>query len=263
MTEDFSRVGWSEHLEDYFKDTGEKSHGRAWCHKKAEAMFSRRLAWIDLPIMIGSGAIAFLNGASTNIFNDAKISSIALGVGSFFVGILGGVNTYYGWSKRSEGHRIASIQYSRLFRFLRIELGLPREERMTPQDLLRFVKDADDRLQETTPLLPPEIVNEFQSRFGKETTIAKPDEVNGLEEIVIWKPRLPNETSSPRPVAPLGIKGEMLGENHGELVIRPVVRQEAPKSALALRTVPSQQSEVAETVLEPVDSTNALSTPNT
>jgi len=186
MAEDFQRVSWNPELEDYFKDTGEKAHGRAWCHKKAEALYSNRRTFIDLPVIVGSGAIAFLNGASSILWDDPKISSVALGVGSFLVGLLNTLGSYYAWAKRSEGHRIASLQYSRLYRFLRIEMNLPRDERMTPSDLLKYVKDSDDRLMETSPLIPAEIIREFQKKFEKET-IAKPEETNGLESITIFQ----------------------------------------------------------------------------
>jgi hypothetical protein len=187
MSEDFSAISWNSHLEGYLKDAGEKAHGRAWLHKRGEQLYSTRRTWIDLPVIIGSGLIAFLNAGSSSLFSDPMMSSVSLGVGSLVLGILNSVGTYYGWSKRAEGHRIAAIQYSRLYRFLRIEMGLPRRERMTPSDLLKYVKDADDRLQEISPLVPPEIIADFRRRFHQTTNqIALPEEANGLEEIVVF-----------------------------------------------------------------------------
>jgi hypothetical protein len=187
MSEDFSARSWNSHLEGYLKDAGEKAHGRSWLHKRGEQTYSTRRTWIDLPVIIGSGLIAFLNAGSSSLFADPMMSSVSLGVGSLVLGILNSVGTYYGWSKRAEGHRIAAIQYSRLYRFLRIEMGLPRRERMTPADLLKYVKDADDRLQEISPLVPPEIIADFRRRFHQTTNlIALPEEANGLEGIVVF-----------------------------------------------------------------------------
>jgi hypothetical protein len=124
------------------------------------------------------------------MFTDAKMSSIALGVGSLTVGVLQTVNTYFNWSKRAEGHRISAIQYSKLYRFLNIEMSLPREERMTPHELLKYTKDYYDRLQEISPLVPPEIIQEFKKKFEKDTEISKPEEANGLEKITIYNPMI-------------------------------------------------------------------------
>jgi hypothetical protein len=111
-------------------------------------------------------------------------SSVALGILSLFVSVLNTTGSYFGWAKRAEGHRISAIQYGKLFRFLSIELSLPREERMSPHDLLKLTKENYDRLQEISPLVPPELIKEFASRFKKyEDKVALPDELNGLSSI--------------------------------------------------------------------------------
>jgi hypothetical protein len=120
--------------------------------------------------------------------NQAQVASIALGVGSLFVGVLNTVGSYFQWSKRAEGHRIASIQYSKLFRFLNVEMSLPRQERMTPKELLKWTKDQYDRLQEISPIIPQELITRFKKEFDKPqyANVSRPEEANGLEHIVIY-----------------------------------------------------------------------------
>lgn len=180
-------ISWTVRLEEYFAETGEKASGLAWVHKHSEAMYSTRKTYIDLPVIIGSGLIAFLNAGSSNLFDDPKISSIALGVGSLFLGVLNSIGTYFGWSKRAEGHRISAIHYARLYRFITIELSLPRTERMIPHDLLKYVKDQYDRLAEISPMVPEIVIHAFQRKFRHEKEISKPEEANGLHKIVIFK----------------------------------------------------------------------------
>jgi hypothetical protein len=88
-----------------------------------------------------------------------------------------------------------------LYRFLNIEMSLPREERMTPKELLRHTKDAYDRLQEIQPILPPEIITEFKREFNKPEykDITKPEETNGLERIVVYGDST-SFLSSPNPI---------------------------------------------------------------
>lgn len=180
-------IHWTEMLEEYFASTGEKAHCLSWCHKKAEAMYSNRKTLIDLPVIVISGVTGFLSAGSTSMFSDPKSSSIALGVASLFVSILNTAGSYYGWAKRSEGHRISAIHYARLYRFISVELSLPRDERMQPNDFLKYVKDQYDRLQEISPLLPPEVILEFQQKFANEKEISKPEEANGLEKITVYR----------------------------------------------------------------------------
>lgn len=190
-------IHWTVKLEEYFASTGEKAHCLSWVHKQSEALYSSRRNWIDLPVIVGSGVIAFLNAGSSTLFEDPKISSVALGVGSLFVGVLNTLGSYFGWAKRAEGHRISSIHYSKLYRFITVELSLPREERMNPHDFLKYVKDQYDRLQEISPMVPQQVVHEFQRKFKHETEISKPEEANGLEKITIYR-RADEEESEAR-----------------------------------------------------------------
>lgn len=182
-----AEIHWTVKLEEYFASTGEKAHCLSWVHKQSETMYSNRRTWIDLPVIVGSGVIAFLNAGSSSMFEDPKISSVALGIGSLCVGILNTMGTYFGWAKRAEGHRISAIHYSKLYRFITVELSLPREERMNPHDFLKYVKDQYDRLQEISPLVPQKVIQEFQKKFKNETEISKPEEANGLEKITIYR----------------------------------------------------------------------------
>jgi hypothetical protein len=184
-----AEVTWNHRLEEYFASTGEKAHCLSILHKQAEAIYDRRKILIDIPVIVGSGVIAFLNAGSSAMFEgEARFSSIALGIGSLFVGVLNTIGSYFQWSKRAEGHRIAAIQYSKLFRFLNVEMSLPRQERMTPKELLKWTKDQYDRLQEISPIIPKELITQFKKEFDKPqyANISRPEEANGLEQIIIY-----------------------------------------------------------------------------
>jgi hypothetical protein len=186
MSEDFKEITWTPQLEEHFASTGEKAHCLAWCHKKAEEKYSRLRTFIDLPVISLSSICGFLQVGSDQMFEDAHASSIALGMLSLFTALLASVQMYFKWSARSTEHRIAAIQWSRLYRFLSIEMSLPRNERKTPDDLLKDSKDTVDRLQEISPLIPPDIIELFKKNFSSDKDISKPEEANGLEKITIY-----------------------------------------------------------------------------
>lgn len=186
MTE-MSGVSWNETLEAYFVEQGEQAHGLSLLHKQSEGLYSRRKTFIELPVIAVSSVTGFLSVGSSSMFEgQAMASSVALGILSLLVSVLQTVGTYFGWAKRAEGHRISSIQYARLHRHLKIEMGLPREERQSPGDLLKYVRDTVDRLQETSPLLPPEVVADYKRKYEKVTDISHPPETNGLEKVTVF-----------------------------------------------------------------------------
>ena len=244
------KIHWTERLEEYFVATGEKANCLAWVHKKSEELYSVRKTFIDLPVIVGSGVIAFLNAGSQSMFEDARISSIALGVGSLVVGILNTMGTYFGWSKRAEGHRISSINYAKLYRFIAVELALPRDERMTPNDFLKVVKDTYDRLAEISPMIPPSVIHKFQSRFKKLTDIAKPEEANGLHKIQVY--RVPgDDAKSPDvrvkigPVPDLANKKSFVMQNPMVKVAAAAVKKDAAPSMPSVESLNDIEQSVA------------------
>lgn len=184
-----SVIHWNHRLEEYFAHTGEKAHCLSWIHRKAEEKYSGHGVWIDLPVIV----LGTLNGAvsvgSDSLFGGSQYASIGVGIVALLTAILTTIGSYFAWARRAEGHRIAGLNYAKLYRFLSVEMSLPREERMTPTDLLKYVKTEYDRLSEISPLIPPSIVALFKQRFdnGKYEDISKPEDTNGLHAIVVYK----------------------------------------------------------------------------
>ena len=189
------KILWGTHLEDYFKKTGEKAHCLSWLHKKCEELYSSRTFIIDLPVII----LSTLNGAvsvgSDSLFGGSQYTSIGVGAVALLTAILSTIGSYFSWARRAEGHRISALNYAKLYRFLSIEMSLPREERMTPNDLLKYVKTEYDRLSEISPLVPPSIIDMFRARFSdaKYDDISRPEDTNGLHSIVVYT----RETATP------------------------------------------------------------------
>jgi hypothetical protein len=197
-------ITWSELLEEYFASVGEKAHCLSWLHTRAEALYSHRRSYIDLPVIVLSGVTGFCSvGSSTMFEGNMRLASILLGVSSLCVSILNTVSSYYQWSKKAEGHRISALHYGKLYRFICVELGLPRAERIRTSDLLKFVKDSYDRLAETSPQVPPEAIAEFRARFSdpKYDEISKPEMANGLEKITVFEVTLRSRSAATTPAA--------------------------------------------------------------
>jgi len=190
-------VSWTEQLEFYFKETAEKSECLSIIHRHAESIFTRRKVFLELPCIVLSAVVGFCSVGSGYMFGgNQMLSSITLGVGSLFVSSLQTIGSYFAWSRRAEGHRISAIQYAKQHRFLVVELGLPRAERINPSTLLKLVRSDYDRLAEVSPALPKESTDYFESRF-KKYTISKPPEVNGLEPVKIYTDTKEPDASRP------------------------------------------------------------------
>lgn len=198
-------ITWNSQLEQIISDEGERSLCFQWLHIKSEKLFSRLSTYLTLPVIILSTVAGSASIGSQSLFTDAQAANIIIGCISLSVATLNTVGSYFGWTKRSESHRIASLTYGKVYRFILIELALPRHQRMSPKDMLKVVREQCDRLQEMSPQIPDVVIAEFKRKFGESTPdVKKPEITNGLDPIIV------HSTGAETPL--LLIKPENLGK---------------------------------------------------
>ena len=182
-------IHWSEPLELLVASEGEKCRGLAWINQQSEAHYATRANAIAIPVIVLSTLAGTASVGSSSLFgSETQISSIVIGLVSIGVGILNTISSYFSFARKAEAHRIAYLQYSKLFSIIRVEMSLPREERQEPEQLLKQIRDGMERLAETTPSPPPAILREFNSHFKDEDkSISRPVEVNGLQKILVFR----------------------------------------------------------------------------
>lgn len=179
-------ISWNPRLEQYFKEVAEKSNCLSWCHKKSEELFSNKTMYIDLPCIIIGSINGFISVGAKQIFPGDELSSLYIGIVALFVSLLNTISSYFSWSRRAENHKMSSLSYAKLYRFLSVQMSLPRQERISPTELLKFTQNEYNRLNETSALLPPSVIDTFKSRFKTLDNISLPSEVNGLHPVAIY-----------------------------------------------------------------------------
>lgn len=199
MEDDIS-VEYNPELESLLAGEGEKALGLRWCHDKAERINQLRNTYFTIP----SIALSTLAGAGTlgtaNLFPFDGATTL-IGIISLTVGLLNTLASFFTFAKRAEAHRIASLQYARLYRLIRIELSIPRSQRHPAHELLKRVKDDIDRLTEISPQLPQSVISLYQEKFRDLKEISHSEVLNGLEPINVYNgpPVTPSTTQAPKP----------------------------------------------------------------
>lgn len=190
-------ITWNSQLERILSDEGERSLCFQWLHTKSEKRYTKLNTYLSLPVIILSTLAGAGSIGSQSLFADSHAASIGIGAISLTVATMNTVAGFFGWAKRSEAHRIAGITYGKIYRFILIELALPRHERMAPKDMLKVVRDQCDRMHETSPQIPDSVIHEFRDRFSDTTPgVKKPEITNGLDPILVHG----SEMSTPLPI---------------------------------------------------------------
>lgn len=178
-------ISWNEALETLIAEEGERCGGLTWLYTEAERYYSRMNNYIALPVIVLSTLTGFISGSSQMIFDDSKTSSIGIGAVSVFTGVLSTVGSYFAWAKKTEGCRISALQYSKLQKFIRIEMTLPKVERIHARDMLKMIRETVERLLETSPAVPQHIIEEYNKKFNHKEDISHPDMTQGVTKVKV------------------------------------------------------------------------------
>jgi hypothetical protein len=183
-----AELSYNDHLEELIASEAEKALVLRWLHNESEALYSRLNSFITLPVICISTVAGTISiGQDTLFGKDNAGAPIGVGVLSLVVSILNVISSFFGWAKRSEGHRISGINYAKLHRWISIELALPREQRMPAKHFLKEVRAQVDRLNETSPPIPPQVVEKFQKSVkGLKDDVSLPEICNQIHAVVVY-----------------------------------------------------------------------------
>lgn len=176
-------VEYNDSLELVLSREAEKCSALRLTHDKAQRWAAARNSFIMLPSIILSGLASAGSFGGTGLLPFSGADKL-IGFISLTVATINTVGSYYAFSKRAEAHRISALLYGKLHRFLVFQLSIPRSQRMPAPDLLKFVKEEGDRLNEISPQLPTAIVVAFKRDFAG-TTTAVPEILNGLDKVEV------------------------------------------------------------------------------
>jgi hypothetical protein len=195
------QIEWSTQLEDILAQEGERCRGLAWLHIRAESLTSKYNTYVQVPVIVLSTLAGTASVGSATLFGGGPASSIAIGLVSIGVGILNTLGSFFAFAKRSEAHRIAHLNYSKLSSKISIELSLPRDERMPAEPFLINIRETMERMAETTPMCPEDIIKDFNDKFKESDGVALPVETNGLHKISVFRGKTHVETPVADPPA--------------------------------------------------------------
>jgi hypothetical protein len=182
-------IDYNSDLEYLLKIHAEECESFSILHRYSFEKYSERSNYINIPVIILSSAIGFATGI--DIGYDKM--NIILGVSSIFVGIIKSIDTYFQLGKRSESHRICSLQFHQINKKIMIELSLKRDQRISAKDMLQIIKTDIKNLQDIAPLIDEEIIEIFKKNYGVmdpssnkiKFSAHTPNLCNGLSQVTI------------------------------------------------------------------------------
>jgi hypothetical protein len=197
---------WHPQQEKILKEWSEIGSSYRYLHDKAFQQYSAQNLRFALPVIIISTITGTANFAQ-GTFPPAWQSYVPLGIGTLNLaaGLITTIAQFLRVSELLEGHRAASISYSKFSRDISVELSLPVKERQgNGRDFVIKCRNELDRLIEQSPNIPQKIVGNFSKRFLK-SAFVKPD-ILDIRAVEIYVPNEEEEREKITRAAELEMK---------------------------------------------------------
>ena len=161
-----SGTDWTPDHETILVEWGDKAMCYRWLHTRANAMYSALNAWYTVPVIIISTLTGTANFAQDRVpSNYQGFFVMIVGAFNILAGIISTIQQFLKITQLNESHRVSSIAWDKFYRNIKIELAKHPNERMHAVQMIKMSKEEYDRLMETSPNMPVEIVAMFKTSF--------------------------------------------------------------------------------------------------
>lgn len=160
--------GWTPEHELIFIEWADKAMCYRWLHSKSNAMYSYLNALYTIPVIIISTLTGTANFAQQRVPEQYQ-ALFMMSVGGFnlLAGIVTTIQQFLKITQLNEAHRVSSIAWDKFYRNIKIELAKHPSERIEVKQMVKMCKEEFDRLMETSPNIPQNIITNFKGNFNK------------------------------------------------------------------------------------------------
>jgi len=159
-------VEWTQDHESIIIEWADKALCYRWLHAKSNAKYAKQNAWYTIPVIVISTLTGTANFAQERVPIQYQSLFVML-VGGFNIlaGIITTIQQFLKITQLNESHRVSGIAWDKFYRNIKIQLAKHPDERQDVTKFIDYSKEEFDRLMDTSPNIPKDIINSFKKTF--------------------------------------------------------------------------------------------------
>jgi hypothetical protein len=173
-----NEIVWKPEHDKILVEWADKAMCYRWLHAKSNTRYSYLNAWFTIPVIVISTITGTANFAQDRFGEDYKsLAVMVIGGFNIFAGIITTIQQFLKITQLNESHRACTIAWDKFYRNVKIELSKHPTERTPVDTFLKSSKEEYDRLMETSPIIPTEVIKQFKSYFKDDvySKISRPE----------------------------------------------------------------------------------------
>ena len=179
---------WHPQQEKILKSWGEAAACYRYMHYQAYCSYKKLSMKFTIPLIIVSTVTGTANFAQETFPPSIQpFVPSAIGGLNLITAIATTIMQFLKINELMEGHRVASVQYGKVSRTIRLELTLPLSERtLNGTNMIENMRTEYDRLIEQSPNVPKKMIDAFEREFPDDNAFFK-QEIMHIQPITPFK----------------------------------------------------------------------------
>lgn len=158
---------WTIDHEDILVSWADKAMCYKWLHSKSNAKYTTLNTWYTIPVIIISTVTGTANFAQNRVSPEYQyLFAMIIGTFNILAGIITTIQQFLKITQLNEAHRVSDIAWGKFNRNIIVELKKHPSERIDPKHMLKVCKEEFDRMIETSPPIPSDIIKLFKTKFN-------------------------------------------------------------------------------------------------
>ena len=181
-------ASWSNHMELLMKTWGEKSAGLRFMHNSASGHWrgvSNKLSLCGIGVSTAAAVISLV-AASVEDPDTKNAALFIVGGVSVLSSVVQSLKKFYSADEKSADHGAVAKQFGSFYRYMTLQMGMSREDRLPADQLSEWALKEYERLQQGSRPLGGAQISLYKKRF-KDSPQAVPDVCEDTFEIKVFK----------------------------------------------------------------------------
>jgi hypothetical protein len=182
----FTRLDWTKSTEELLVSWADISLCYTWIFDKSYRSYNNVNYSFTIPIVIFSTITGTLSMSLSSIVPEASLMTgqFVIGAVNIFIGILSTLQNFFRYAQQSELHLSATRDWAKLHRNIKIELSIERQYRKPAEEFVRYARQEYERLLNTRPVIPSNILNDFK-RLYRNSDVIKPETLEKIKHLIL------------------------------------------------------------------------------
>ena len=182
----FTNLDWTKSTEDLLISWADIALCYAWIFDKSYRHYNHVNYRFTIPIIVFSTVTGTLSMSLNSLVSEdqVKTGQVIIGGVNIFIGILSTLQNFFRYAQQSEANLAATRDWAKLHRNIKIELSIERQSRKTASEFVRSARQEYERLLNSRPVIPSNILMEFKKQY-RYSDVIKPEVLDKVRHIIL------------------------------------------------------------------------------